>query len=138
MLTRRNTLSLIALLVLGGLNYAAQKKMTFEIYPDSKGEFWWRLKDSDGANIATSGQGYSKKADCTNMVDNFKSDISKYNFEVYEDNAKKYRFRMKSKNAQTVGSSSKGYDKKADVETAVDSIKKGAKDADKKEVAKEK
>jgi len=138
MFSRRNCLSLIVLLALGGLSTAADKKMTFEIYPDSKGEFWWRLKDGDGANVATSGQGYSKKTECTKMVDNFKADISKYEFDVYEDNAKKFRFRMKAKNGNTVGSSVKGYDKKADVESVVDSIKKGAKDADKKEVAKEK
>lgn len=135
MMNRRNVIALVASLFLVGPLMAADAKMTFEIYKDAKGEYWWRLKDGDNA-LANSGQGYAKKGDCTSMVDHFKSDISKYNFEVYEDNAKKFRFRIKAKNGNTVGSAVKGFDKKADAEAAVDSFKKGAKDAEKKEVEK--
>jgi uncharacterized protein YegP (UPF0339 family) len=114
-----------------GLTVAADKKMTFETYTDAKHEYRWRLKDGDGDIIATSGQGYAAKADCTKMVDNLVKDVSKYTFDVYEDNAKKFRFRIKASNGQVVGSSNTGYDKKADAEKVVDAIKKGAKDAEK-------
>jgi len=87
--------------------------------------------------VATSGQGYKAKADCLKMVDNFKADISKYKFELYEDNSKKSRFRMKASNGNVVGSSTSGYDKKADAENVIDAIKKGAKGATKVEKAKE-
>ena len=57
-----------------------------------------------GTNVANSGQGYGKKVDCKKMVENFKDDISKYTFEVYEDNKKQQRFRLKAKNSNVVGS----------------------------------
>lgn len=118
---------------------AADKKMAFEIYADAKGEYRWRLLDGEGTNVANSGQGYGKRADCKTMVENFKDDISKYTFEVYEDNKKEQRFRLKAKNGNTVGSSTGSFKTKAEAETAVETIKKGTKTATVKEVeAKEK
>ena len=108
---------------------AADKTMSFEMYADAKDEFRWRLKDTEGTIVATSGQGYKAKADCKTMVENFKTDITKYKFEITEDKEKKHRFSLTAKNGQTVGSSSKGYDKKKDAEDVVEAIKKGAKDA---------
>jgi uncharacterized protein YegP (UPF0339 family) len=103
--------------------------MAFEIYSDKAEEFRWRLKDTEGTIVATSGQGYKAKADCTKMVDNFKADISKYEFELYEDNKKETRFRLKAKNGNVVGASNSGYKMKADAEKVVDAIKKNVKDA---------
>jgi uncharacterized protein YegP (UPF0339 family) len=34
----------------------------FELYADSKGEYRWRLKASNGQTIATGGEGYASKA----------------------------------------------------------------------------
>lgn len=138
MFSRRSLLAAFAVvpfLALGAA--AADKKMTFEVYADSKNEYRWRLKDGDGANVATSGQGYGKKADCMKMVENFKADISKYDFELYEDKSKEQRFRLKAKNGNTVGSSSSSYKTKADAEKVIAAIKAGAKDAQVKELPKE-
>lgn len=129
MLTRRTWLALSLLLVGGPLASAADKKMSFEIFTDAKGEFRWRLLDGEGTNVANSGQGYGKKADAKKMVENFKADISKYTFEVYEDNKKEQRFRLKAKNGNTVGSSTGSFKTKDEAEKAVEAIKKGAKDA---------
>jgi uncharacterized protein YegP (UPF0339 family) len=129
MLTRRTWLAFTLLLVGGPLASAADKKMSFEIYADAKGEFRWRLLDGEGTNVANSGQGYGKKADAKKMVENFKADISKYTFEVYEDNKKEQRFRLKAKNGNTVGSSTSSFKTKAEAEKAVEAITKGAKDA---------
>ena len=65
--TRRAWLALTLLATFAGFAPAAAKNMTFETYPDAKSEYRWRLKDADGNIVATSGQGYSKKADCTDM-----------------------------------------------------------------------
>lgn len=139
MLTRRSLLALAVALIGSSFAAAADKKMAFEIYADAKGEHRWRLLDGEGTNVANSGQGYGKKADCKSMVENFKDDISKYTFEVYEDNKKESRFRLKAKNGNTVGSSTGSYKTKAEAETAVEAIKKGTKTASVKEVeAKEK
>ena len=72
------------------------------------------------------------------MVDNFKKDITKYEFVYEEDNKKKQRFWLKAKNGDNVGSSTKGYDTKADAEKVVALISKGVKDAEVKELPKEK
>lgn len=139
MISRRSLLAaFLAIPFAAAIATAADKKMTFEVYSDAKEEFRWRLLDGDGKNVANSGQGYGKKVDCTKMVDNFKSDISKYTFEFYEDNKKETRFRLKARNGNVVGASTGSYKTKSDAETAVDSIKKGAKDAEVKEISKEK
>jgi uncharacterized protein YegP (UPF0339 family) len=102
-------------------------KLKFEIYQDNKMEYRWRLKAANGAILATSGQGYKAKADCKNGVERIKKDAAdKLKFEVYQDNAKAYRWRLKATNGQTIGSSSEGYKAQADCEHAIDLVKTGA------------
>jgi uncharacterized protein YegP (UPF0339 family) len=43
--------------------------MTFHIYKDHKGEWWWRLKGANGKEIANSTEGYSSKQDCKINID---------------------------------------------------------------------
>jgi uncharacterized protein YegP (UPF0339 family) len=38
--------------------------MTFTIYSDSKNEYRWRLRATNGQIIAVSGEGYVSKSDC--------------------------------------------------------------------------
>jgi len=109
---------------------ARADKLKFEIYQDNAKEFRWRLKAANGESLATSGQGYKSKADCKNGVERIMKDADKLKFEVYEDNKKESRFRIKASNGQTIGSSSQGYKNKTDCEHAIDLIKKGAKDAE--------
>jgi len=129
MFTRRAWLAIVVALSVASVAPAADKKMSFEIYQDAKDEFRWRLKDGEGSIVATSGQGYGKKADCTKMVGNFQEDISKYTFEVYEDNKKDHRFRLQAKNGNVVGSSNGSFKTKAEAETAIKEIQKGTKEA---------
>ncbi len=138
MFTRRVWLAVVVALSAAGIAPAADKKMSFEVYQDAKDEFRWRLKDGEGAIVATSGQGYGKKADCTKMVGNFQEDISKYTFDVYEDNKKEQRFRLKAKNGNVVGASNGSFKTKAEADAAIKEIQKGAKDAKVVEVEKEK
>jgi uncharacterized protein YegP (UPF0339 family) len=140
MLTRRLFLAACAAVAVAGLARAADKPMTFEIYADKASEFRWRLKDGDDKILATSGQGYSKKADCKDMVDKFVKDISAYNLEVYESESKKgdFRWHIKAKNGQIVGASSGAFKTKADAEKATEEVKKGAKDAKVDDKTKEK
>jgi uncharacterized protein YegP (UPF0339 family) len=133
---RRTWLAMVFVMAAGACALAADGKFGFEIYPDAKDEFRWRLKDGDGKIVGTSGQGYKAKADCKKMVENFKDDISKYTFEVYEAKDE-YRWRIKAKNGNVVGSSNGAYKGKADAEKAVDAIKKAVKDATVEEKAKE-
>jgi len=114
------------------------RKLKFEIYQDAAKEFRWRLKAGNGETLATAGQGYKAKADCTKGVDRIKDEAGsdKVKFETYQDNAKEYRWRCKAANGQVVASSSQGYKAKADCEHAVDLIQKGAAKASVEDLAK--
>ena len=130
MTTRRAALLVTLLALTAGLGLAADPKLTFEVYADRKDEFRWRLKAENDKVLATSGQGYAAKADCKKGVERIKADADKLTFEVYEDRKKEHRFRIKGANGQVIGASSEGYKAKADAEKAVETIKKGAKDAE--------
>jgi uncharacterized protein YegP (UPF0339 family) len=120
--------------VVSGQLRAAQSgkgKLKFEIYQDAAKEFRWRLKAANGEILATAGQGYKAKADCKRGVERIQEEMGKgtktnYEFEVYVDKAKEYRWRLKAANGQIVAASSEGYKAKADCEHAIDLIKKGA------------
>ena len=51
---------------------AAKSAATFEVYKDKAGEFRWRLKASNGQNIASSGEGYSEKRSCLAAIESVK------------------------------------------------------------------
>lgn len=51
---------------------AAKSAATFEVYKDKAGEFRWRLKASNGQNIASSGEGYSEKRGCLAGIESVK------------------------------------------------------------------
>jgi hypothetical protein len=128
-MTRRVFLAVATLMAATVAASAADKAWTFEIFKSEKSEeFFFRLKDGDGA-IALTSQGYKAKADAKKMVENLKEKLADYKIEYKEDNAKKTRFNVVAKNGQTVASSSKGYDTKADAEKLTAEIVKGAKDA---------
>jgi uncharacterized protein YegP (UPF0339 family) len=106
-------------------------KLKFEIYQDAAKEFRWRLKAANGEILATAGQGYKAKDDCKRGVERIQEEMAKgtktkYEFEVYVDKAKEFRWRLKAANGQIVAASSEGYKAKADCEHAIDLIKKGA------------
>ena len=112
-------------------------KLTFELYQDKKAEYRWRLKAANGAVLATPGQGYKDKADAKNGIEVVKkagAAGAKAKFDVYEDNKKEYRWKLKSGNGQVVASSSEGYKAKADAEEAVERVKAGAAKAEVVEV----
>lgn len=46
----------------------------FEMYQDKAGEWRWRLKSSNGQQIASSGEGYKDKGGCKNGIDAVKRD----------------------------------------------------------------
>lgn len=50
--------------------------MYFQIYLDSKKEYRWRLKSSNGNTIADSGEGYTTKQNCKDGIDLLKSTTS--------------------------------------------------------------
>jgi len=104
---------------------AADTKMKFELYKGKDDQFRWRLKAGNGAVLATAGQGYKDKADAKHGIELIQKagTDDKIKFDVYEDEKKEFRWRLKAANGQVVAASSEGYKAKADAEKAVASIK---------------
>jgi uncharacterized protein YegP (UPF0339 family) len=46
----------------------------FEMFQDKAGEWRWRLKATNGQQIASSGEGYSSKSACENGINAVKRD----------------------------------------------------------------
>lgn len=109
---------------------AAAEHMKFVLYKDKAGEFRWRLKATNGEILATSGQGYKAKADAKKAIAGIIEDVGKREFDLYQDKAGEWRWRLKAKNGQIVAASSEGYKAKSDAEKAIQSIKDGAAAAD--------
>jgi len=102
-------------------------QLKFEIYQDKAKEYRWRLKAANGQILATSGQGYKAKESAKRGVTIVKTGAAtKLKFEVYQDKAKQFRWRLKAANGQEVAASSDGYKAKRDCEHAINLIKQGA------------
>jgi uncharacterized protein len=43
--------------------------MKYEVYPDSSGQWRWRLKAGNGQIIAVSGEGYLNLQDCKHAIE---------------------------------------------------------------------
>jgi uncharacterized protein len=100
--------------------------LKFEVFQDKQMEFRWRLKLGDDI-LGTAGQGFSEKASCKRSIEAIKKGLEndKDKFEVYEDNSKAFRWRLKATNGQIVAAANKGFKDKADCDKIVDTIKKG-------------
>ncbi|MBQ4282624.1 MAG: YegP family protein [Lachnospira sp.] len=102
------------------------------------------LKAGNGEVIATS-EVYTTKAACLNGVESVKKNsavaevedqtvadyakVKNPKFEVYEDKAGEFRFRLTATNGQTIAVS-EGYKAKASCLNGVESVKKNAPDAE--------
>ena len=102
------------------------------------------LKATNGQIIATS-EVYESKAACLNGVESVKKNapvakvedqteagyeaVTNPKFEVYEDKAGEYRFRLKARNGEIIAVS-EGYTAKASCLNGIESVKKNAPEAE--------
>ena len=97
----------------------------FEIYQDKAGEYWFRLKASNGQNILAS-EGYKAKSGCTNGIESVKKNApDDARYERKETAAGKHMFNLKAANNQVIGTS-ESYESVAARENGIDSVKKNA------------
>ena len=104
------------------------------------------LKAGNGEVIATS-EVYSSKAACLKGIESVKNNcvgeiedqtvegfeaVKHPKFEMYQDKAGEYRFRLKAKNGEVIATS-EGYKTKASCENGIASVKKNAPEAEVKE-----
>jgi uncharacterized protein YegP (UPF0339 family) len=113
-----------------------ESRMKFEWYKDKAGEFRWRLKAGNGLIMATAGESYKRLEDAKNSIDLLQKAATddKAKFEVYEDKAGEFRWRLKAGNNQIVAVASEGYKEKSGAERALATIKAGAAKAEVVEV----
>jgi amphi-Trp domain-containing protein len=126
---------------------AAASKATFERYEDSADEWRWRLVHNNGNIIADSGEGYSSKQNATQGLESVKTnapgghivDLSKDEsaddvgedgsggvFEVYEDSAGKWRWRLLHENGNIIADCGGGYSSKQKAKQGLNSVKTNA------------
>ncbi|MBE6586983.1 MAG: DUF1508 domain-containing protein [Ruminococcaceae bacterium] len=105
--------------------------------------FKFDLKAGNGEVIATS-EVYTTKAACLNGIKSVKNNcvgeiedqtqdpvvaVKHPKFELYQDKAGEYRFRLKAKNGEIIATG-EGYKAKASCENGIASVKKNAPDAE--------
>lgn len=104
----------------------------FETYEDDAGEYRWRLRHRNGNVIATPGEGYSRKESCEDSIEGLREyapdadvlDIEQAAFEIYEDQAGEYRWRLRHRNGNIVADSGEGYTRRSSAEQGIDSLKR--------------
>ncbi|QHS17621.1 DUF1508 domain-containing protein [haloarchaeon 3A1-DGR] len=114
---------------------------TFEVYEDAAGEWRWRLRHDNGNIIADSGQGYASKRNVTDAVERVQKyvpdadvlDLEDAAFEVYEDNAGEWRWRLRHRNGNVLADSGEGYTSRSAAVNAVESVKRDAPGAEETE-----
>ncbi|WP_436911573.1 DUF1508 domain-containing protein [Halosimplex marinum] len=102
----------------------------FEVYRDEADEWRWRLVHRNGEILADGGEGYTRRNDANRAVDRVRERVDDLEFEVYEDNAGEYRWRLLSGNGEILADSGEGYSARDEAEAAVDRVREYAPEAD--------
>ena len=116
----------------------------FVITTTKSGEFTFTLKATNGQVILTASESYSSEDGVKGgiesvqknalahvedqTVENFET-LTHPKYEVYQDKAGEYRFRLKAKNGQNIGKS-EGYNTKASCLNGIESVGKNAPEAE--------
>ncbi|WP_181684749.1 DUF1508 domain-containing protein [Halorhabdus salina] len=114
----------------GPAQYLRFDPTAFEIYQDAASEWRWRLVHRNGNILADGGEGYSRYHDARRAVDRIQDDLDTLAFEVFEDNAGEYRWRLQSTNDRIVADSGEGYTDRGEAKNAVERVENYAPDAD--------
>jgi uncharacterized protein YegP (UPF0339 family) len=110
----------------------------FEVYEDDGGDHRWRLTAGNNEVIATGGEGYSSMSECERAVERVRKyapdadalDVGIAAFEVYEDEAEEWRWRLRHRNGKIVADGGEGYAERTGCQDAIESVKKNAPGAD--------
>ena len=107
---------------------------TFELYEDKGGEYRWRLRHSNGNIIADSGEGYASKSGAKDAIGRVRAhgpeadvlEIGNAAFEIYEDAADEWRWRLRHRNGNIIADSGDGYASRSNAVEAVTGVKENA------------
>lgn len=121
-----------------------ESKATFELFKDRADEHRWRLRHDNGNIIGVSGEGYSSKQNARKGMESVRENIpgaglkeitspedaAQASFEVYEDNAGEWRWRLRHDNGNIIADSGEGYADRSGVEEAVERVRSYSATAD--------
>ncbi len=108
----------------------------FQVYKDAAGKYRFRLR-ADNNKIIAAGEAYEQYAGCINGIKSIKKNsrapiedttvegqrFSNPKFQVYKDNAGKYRFHLYARNGEIIADSSEGYETKDAVFNGINIVK---------------
>ena len=116
----------------------------FVITTTKSGEFTFNLKATNGQVILTASESYSSEDGVKGGIESVQKNalahvedqtveyfetLTHPKYEVYQDKAGEYRFRLKAKNGQNIGKS-EGYKTKASCLNGIESVGKNAPEAE--------
>jgi len=107
-----------------------ESQATFELYQDADDNYRWRLRHDNGRIIAAAARGFSSGSTARNNVDSVQTyiapaDYLKFDpaaFEVFEDAAGEYRWRLVHQNGRILGDSGEGYASRSNVRRAIEAV----------------
>ncbi len=113
---------------------AGDANATFELYADEGGDYRWRLRHRNGNVIADSGEGYASKSNATDAIERVRAhvpdadvlEVGDAAFEVYEDAAEEWRWRLRHRNGNVLADSGEGYASRSNAVEAVTKVKANA------------
>jgi len=112
----------------------------FEVYEDAAEEWRWRLLDGEEI-IADSGEGYTQRTNAMDAVDRVSAyaaeadllAIGSAAFEIYEDAAEEWRWRLRHRNGEMLGDSGEGFGKRSGAVESIERVKRHAPAAEQSE-----
>jgi uncharacterized protein YegP (UPF0339 family) len=113
-------------------DYLKLDPAAFEVYRDKGGKYRWRLLHRNGNILADSGQGYASRQKAGQGLDSVRRNAPEggnAEFDIYEDAAGKYRWRLVHQNGNLIADGGEGYASKGGAESAVERIREYAPDA---------
>ena len=102
------------------------------------GEWRWRLVHQNGSVLAVSNRGYASRDGVERTIDRVRGhvvgadalDIGRAVFEVYEDDAGEYRWRLRHRNGNVLADGAEGYARPRDARRGIDAVKRATAAAD--------
>ncbi|MFC7141852.1 HVO_2922 family protein [Halosimplex aquaticum] len=113
-----------------------ESQAAFEVEEDSAGEYRFRLRHENGNILGDGGEGYSSRSNAKRAVDRVREYVGPADylwfdptgFEVYQDEADEWRWRLVHRNGNVLADGGEGYTRRNDANRAVDRIRENVDD----------
>jgi len=107
---------------------------TFELYEDAAEEYRWRPRHRNGNIIADSGEGYASESNARDAIGRVREyapdadvlEVGNAAFEIYEDAADEWRWRLRHRNGNIIADSGEGYASRSNAVEGVTGVKANA------------